>query len=119
MSCHSKSFTYEHFPPPLMPRCPKKPTPRLSTPFFISPARVLCLHTLSSGAGIGPRAWALLNPRTQRLVVDVLSKSELVVADVHCLYASVGHKSAVGALRLIMLLGTNPNLDGTPQQHTV
>lgn len=112
-----------------MPRCPKKPTPRLSTPFFISPARVLCLHTLSSGAGIGPRAWALLNPRTQRLVVDVLSKSEdlgvalerreLVVAGVYCLYASVGHKSAVGALRLIMLLGTNPNLDGTPQQHTV
>ena len=61
--------------------------------------------------------------------MDVLSKNEdlgvalerreLVVADVYCLYASVGHKSAVGALRLIMLLGTNPNLDGTPQQHTV
>ena len=61
--------------------------------------------------------------------MDVLSKSEdlgvalerreLVVADVYCLYASVGHKSAVGALRLIMLLGTNPNLDGTPQQPNV
>jgi hypothetical protein len=70
--------------------------------------------------GIGPRAWNLLNPRTQRLVVDVSSKSEdlgvglerreLVVADVYCLYASVGHKSAVDALQLITPLGTNPNL---------
>ena len=34
-------------------------------------------------------------------------RRELVVADVYCLYASVGHKSAVGALRLIMLLGAN------------
>jgi hypothetical protein len=52
--------------------------------------------------------------------VDVLEKSEdmgveferreLVVADVYCLYASVGHKSAVDALRLITPLGTNPNL---------
>jgi len=75
---------------------------------------------LSSGGGIGPRAWNLLNPRTQLLVVDVLSKSkdlgvglkrrELVVADVYCLYASVGHKSAVDALQLITPLGTNPNL---------
>ena len=49
--------------------------------------------------------------------MDVLAKKEelgvgferreLVVADVYCLYASVGHKSAVGALRLIMLLGAN------------
>ena len=49
--------------------------------------------------------------------MDVLAKKEdlgvgferrkLVVADVYCFYASVGHKSAVGALRLIMLLGAN------------
>ena len=52
--------------------------------------------------------------------MDVLSKSEdmgvglerreLVVADVYCLYASVGHKSAVDALQLITPLGANPNL---------
>ena len=50
--------------------------------------------------------------------MDVLAKKEdlgvgfewreLVVADVYCLYASVGHKSAVGALQLIMLLGATP-----------
>ena len=84
---------------------------------YLHPARVLCLHPLSSGAGIGPRAWGLLDLRTQRLAMDVLAKKEdlgvgferreLVVADVYCLYASVGHKSAVGALRLIMLLGAN------------
>ena len=37
-------------------------------------------------------------------------RRELVVADVYCLYASVGHKSAVDALQLITPLGTNPNL---------
>ena len=37
-------------------------------------------------------------------------RRELVVADVYCLCASVGHKSAADALRLITPLGTNPNL---------
>jgi hypothetical protein len=75
------------------------------------PARVFCLRTLSSGAGIGLRAWGLLDLRTQRLAIGILAKKEdlgvgferreLVVVDVYCLCASVGHKSVVGSLRLI------------------
>ena len=81
------------------------------------------MNTLTSDTGFGPTAWRLMNPSYRSHLFSLLdnqgadlslscSRFQPSVADAYCYYASsLGRTHSIRALRAMVLLEKNQNLD--------